>query len=336
MVEALEVSKEFLSVEGPALRIQVAPPVVPDSRATSSPSGKGRSVLRSMTGFGAAASEDIGGYALRIEVRSVNHRHLLIKTRAPSEFLFLEGQIEKLAKKKLFRGSVAIHIKQDHQATHQARVNQEALKNYRNELEALARDLELDPIRSLDSLLSLPGVIDATVDHGDQVETLTKPLLGLVEEALDHLVEMREAEGLSLTNDLKKNAQALAQVVEKIEGRMPEVVKTHQAGLEKRVQDLLDGRASLEPSDLAREVALLSDKLDVSEEIARLESHLNQLDLFLKEGGDIGRKLDFLVQEIFREINTIGSKCSDADVAHWVVDAKAYAERLREQVQNIE
>ena len=117
---------------------------------------------------------------------------------------------------------------------------------------------------------------------------------------------------------------------------MPSVVKTHQKTLQKRVNELLDGRQSIATTDIAREVAMLADRLDVSEELSRLKSHLTQLDVLIAKGGRLGRKLDFLVQEVFREINTIGAKCSDAKVAHWVVDAKTHAERLREQVQNVE
>jgi uncharacterized protein (TIGR00255 family) len=147
---------------------------------------------------------------------------------------------------------------------------------------------------------------------------------------------MREAEGRSLEEDLRKNGTAIERIVARIERRMPQVVREHQRTLRRRVTDLLENRQGLSQTDLAREIALLADRLDVSEEIARLKSHLTQLVEFLDRGGAIGRKLDFLVQEIFREVNTIGSKCSDAKVAHWVVDAKTHAERLREQAQNVE
>jgi uncharacterized protein (TIGR00255 family) len=117
---------------------------------------------------------------------------------------------------------------------------------------------------------------------------------------------------------------------------MPTVVREHQQSLEKRVAELLDGRFQLQPADLAREVALLADKLDVSEELSRLKSHLAQLDALFERSGPVGRQLDFLVQELLREANTIGSKCNDAAVAHSVVEIKTHIERLREQVQNVE
>jgi len=293
-------------------------------------------MLRSMTGFGAAASEDVGPFAVRVEVRSVNHRHLLVKTRVPGELTFLEGEVERQLKKRLSRGSVTVYIKTTTQRGSAARINPEALRNYRSELEALTAELGVEEAPSLEALLALPGVID-TPEHGtEEAEELAGPLLELVDEATAKLLEMRETEGRALALDLEKNREALAEIVSRIEGRMPEVVKAHQMNLEKRVNELLEGRVAVEFSDLAREAALLADRHDVSEEITRLESHLEQLDTFLERGGDIGRKLDFLVQEVFREINTIGSKCSDAQVAHWVVDAKTHAERMREQVQNVE
>jgi len=293
-------------------------------------------MLRSMTGFGAAASEDVGPFAVRVEVRSVNHRHLLVKTRAPGELTFLEGEVERQLKKRLSRGSVTVYIKATTTGSSNARINPEALRNYRSEIEALAAEFGVEEAPSIEALLGLPGVID-TLEHGtDGAEELAGPLLELVDEATAKLLEMRETEGRALALDLERNRKALADIVSKIEGRMPQVVKAHQMNLEKRVNELLEGRVVVEFADLAREAALLADRLDVSEEITRLGSHLEQLDTFLAQGADIGRKLDFLVQEIFREINTIGSKCSDAQVAHWVVDAKTHAERMREQVQNVE
>lgn len=293
-------------------------------------------MLRSMTGFGAAASEEIGGYAVRVEVRSVNHRHLLVKMRGAGQFFFLEGEIERLVKQRMSRGSVSIHIKATTTSEKSARINPVVLRGYRAEIDGLAAELGIESARSVESLLSLPGVIDAPEDGATETQKLAKPLLKLIDEAISQLVEMRESEGGALTVDLNKNSKAVAAVLAKIEQRMPEVVKAHQESLEKRVNDLLEGRVGVNSQDLAREVAVLADRLDVSEEIARLGSHLDQFDAFLERGGDIGRKLDFLVQEIYREINTIGSKCSDAQVAHWVVDAKTHAERLREQVQNVE
>ena len=293
-------------------------------------------MLRSMTGFGASDAE-AGEVGLRVEVRSVNHRHLLVKTRLASDFASLDGDVERLVKRRVERGAVTVHLTVDApRAGDAATLSKETAARYRRQIAELAGELGLEDRVSLDTLLSLPGVVAVGANGVADDPGARRRVLALVDEALGRLQEMRAAEGAAIEADLRKHATATRRVFEKIERRMPAVVKAHQKSLERRVTELLGGRYSVEPTDVAREAALLADKLDVSEEVSRLRSHLEQLEAFLEKGGRIGRKLDFLVQEIFREINTLGSKCSDAKVAHWVVDAKTHAERLREQVQNVE
>jgi len=293
-------------------------------------------MLRSMTGFGAASSED-GGHALHAEVRSVNHRHLLVKTRVPSDFSFLEGEIEALVKKRLERGSISLNLRVDRATSAGAvLVDADRAAGYKSQLLELAERLEIEPNVSLDTLLALPGVVPGPEVGAIDGQAMRRNVLELIDEALARLVEMREVEGRAIEKELAKHAAATTRLVARIETRMPTVVRTHQRNLEKRVREIVGERGALSPVDMAREVAILCDRLDVSEEVARLKSHLDQLHAFVEQGGRVGRRLDFLVQEIFREINTIGSKCSDAKVAHWVVDAKSHAERLREQVQNVE
>lgn len=293
-------------------------------------------MLRSMTGFGAAASEVGRGTQLRVEVRSVNHRHLTVKTRVPDAFAALETEIETRVRAKCERGSVSIALSAERAGGGEGlRLDRELARRYQRELQALAAELELGTALSLDTLLALPGVVGA--DHAGAAErALDRAVLALVDEALARMLVMREAEGVNLASDLRKNARALAQLAARIEKRMPRIVRGHHATLQKRVQVLLGGKTPVAREDLAREIALLADKLDVSEELTRLASHLAQFEGFLAKGGRVGRQLDFLAQEIFREVNTIGSKCSDATVAHWVVEAKTHVERLREQVQNVE
>jgi uncharacterized protein (TIGR00255 family) len=168
------------------------------------------------------------------------------------------------------------------------------------------------------------------------LEREKKLLLKVVQSALEAMESMREAEGRALALDLKKNRKLLEQLAHQIEKRMPIVVASQHAALTRRVEELLAGRAPLANGDLAREVALIADKLDVAEELTRLRSHFAQFDAILARSGPVGRQLDFLVQELLRESNTIGSKCTDAEVAHAVVEMKTAIERLREQVQNVE
>ncbi|MFM7298248.1 MAG: YicC family protein, partial [Planctomycetota bacterium] len=161
-------------------------------------------------------------------------------------------------------------------------------------------------------------------------------LLAVVDAALDALGEMREREGAALARDLGLRGATIAAIVERIRARMPLVVRTHQENLHKRVAELLGPGTALAPADLAREIALIADRLDVTEELTRLASHLGQLQALCAKRTPVGRQLDFLVQEFLREANTIGSKCNDAEVAHAVVELKTEIERLREQVQNVE
>lgn len=292
-------------------------------------------MLRSMTGFGAAADEGRSGTPLRVEVRSVNHRHLALKTRLPEALFALESELEGRVRARCERGAVTVHVVAERGgAGGGARIDHALARRYRDELAGLASELGLAPTLSLDALVGLPGVLGPA--DGEAGDELARAALGLLDQALERMLAMRTREGAALEADLRKHARALAQLAARIEKRMPRVVRANHASLAKRLQALLGGKLPVARDELAREIALLADKLDVSEELARLASHLAQLDALLAKGGRIGRQLDFLVQEILREVNTIGSKCSDATVAHWVVEAKTHVERLREQVQNVE
>jgi uncharacterized protein (TIGR00255 family) len=290
-------------------------------------------MLRSMTGFGAAAGE-AAGRSLRIEVRAVNHRHLQVKMRLAAELVGLESEIDALVRKRLRRGMVNLtaQIERASRGIEQS-IDVAAAERYREVLAELSLRFGGGGAIPVETVLALPGVIAAPAD---QEITDAKPVLKLVAAALDELEALRAAEGAAIAADLRRNAATIAKLVARVGKRMPKVVREHQAQLQKRVADLLGDAAGVDPKDLAREVALLADRLDVSEEVERLKCHLEQFERFVERGGDAGRKLDFLVQEIFREANTIGSKCSDAQVAHLVVDVKTHIERLREQAQNVE
>jgi uncharacterized protein (TIGR00255 family) len=293
-------------------------------------------MLRSMTGFGSATGE-VQGTEFAVEVRSVNHRHLMVKTRLLAEDPALDGEVEALVKKQLGRGSVSVSVRVRRGAeAPAASFDLDVARSYHERLSDLAEGVSVAPEVSMDTLLSLPGVVLSGRERDFESPALRKALLAGVGDALTRLVEMRETEGRAIGADLRKHATLIERTVAKIERRMPQVVRGHQRQLTRRVDDLLDGKKSVPPSELAREIAVLADRMDVSEELSRLASHLDQLATMLKKGGRIGRKLDFLVQEFFREVNTIGSKCNDAKVAHWVVDLKTHVERLREQVQNVE
>lgn len=292
-------------------------------------------MIQSMTGFGSATVAD-GGVVTRAEIRSVNHRYLQVKTRLPADQGTLESEVEALVRQSLERGAVTVTISVERTARASAvRVDAEVARRYQTALTDLARELAIDRDIALDTLIGLPGVLVGQDDARER-EREERAVLKCVREALAGLAKMRAAEGASLAADLKKNADAIAKVMAKIEKRMPKVVKEHHANLVKRVNELLDGRVTVEGPELSRELALLADRTDVSEELARLKSHLEQWETLLARGKAVGRQLDFLVQELLREANTIGAKCNDAAMAHGVVELKTLIERLREQVQNVE
>jgi uncharacterized protein (TIGR00255 family) len=291
--------------------------------------------LRSMTGFG-SASVAHGGRTLRAEARAVNHRFLQLKLRLPGEHGFLEPEIEKRVRARVERGSLSISVNSSGSGGLRVpHVDFEAAARYREQLERLARESGLSAQIELSFLAGLPGVLGGDVDAGE-LEKEGRVVLEVVDLAIDALEEMRRREGQAMARDLLRSSAAIADLASRIKQRMPQSVAEHLAALKLRVAELLEGRPAPSDADLARELALMADRSDVSEELARLESHIEQLAVLLARDGPVGRQLDFLVQEFLREANTIGSKCSDAAMAHMVVELKTWIERLREQVQNIE
>ncbi|MEE2941242.1 MAG: YicC/YloC family endoribonuclease [Planctomycetota bacterium] len=295
-----------------------------------------------MTGFGAARAERSlpGGalLAVRAEVRTVNHKHLQLKVRLPQDHGVLEPPLERLVRGRLARGAVQLSVEVALTGGEPGYdIDEATFARYVELQRTLAARHGLEAADGVEDLLTLPGVVvPRRASSGVAVDGQeAAAVLDVVGEALDRLVEMRAVEGEAMERDLRVSAAQVVRLLGEIEERVPEILVRHRARLVERVRDLA-GDASIAEADLAREVALLADRLDVAEEIARLRSHVDQLDALLAKGGAIGRKLDFLAQEFFREANTIGSKCSDSVVAHLVVDLKTQVERLREQVQNVE
>ncbi|MBL4771272.1 MAG: YicC family protein [Planctomycetes bacterium] len=291
--------------------------------------------IHSMTGFGSAEVKRDGGLA-RVEIRTVNHRHLQVKVRLPIAHSPLEPQVEAVLKKSLARGSVQVQISlETGAAATSVTLDHKLAKAYLKELESLGKAIKVEGSLTLAQIATLPGIFSSTEESSDLAKE-AKWIMATVKAALVDLKSMRETEGAAMVKDLRVWAKAIEKQRKLIATRSPKAVTEHAAKLRQRVQNLLGDSQSISPKDVAREVALLADRLDVSEELARLQAHLEQLDSLLVKGGAVGRKLDFLAQEFMREANTIGSKCSDAKTAHYVVELKACIERMREQVQNVE
>ena len=298
-------------------------------------------MILSMTGFGQAEAE-AGNLAVRVEIRSVNHRFLHVRHRFPPELGALEPQVEALLRKKVARGAISISVNLERAATPgEVFLNVDVARRYKSLLVRAASDLGVANDLALSSLVQLPGVLGTQSDE-ERHRREARAVLRACEDAIAALIESRAVEGRSLQADLAKHAAAVARLVARIEKRIPRVVRGHMQALLRRIEELLGAAGSLANgdkvarNDLARELALIADRNDVSEEVARLKSHLDQLRGTLAVGGAVGRRLDFLVQELNREANTIGSKCNDSAVAHSVVELKTHIERVREQVQNVE
>ena len=287
-----------------------------------------------MTGFGAASVEDAGLVA-RVEARSVNHRHLTVKARLPHGLGALEAPVEAAVRARLARGSVTLTV--DVERTGEARqrlLDPDRAAALLNELRDLAAATGLEPPR-VEAVLGAQGVLaDSTA--APEAEAAAPVVLGAIERALDELVAARDREGAAMVRDLEAQLAEVERLSGEAAEHMPKVQARHAEQLRERVQQLVGEASPVAPQDLARELAVLADRLDVSEELTRLAAHVEHARELLAQDEPAGRSLDFLAQEFNREANTLGSKCNDAAVAHLVVELKGTIERLREQAQNIE
>jgi len=288
-----------------------------------------------MTGFGrATANRD--GREFTVELKSVNHRFLDISVRLPRSVSFVEDAIRKVLSEKLTRGHVDVFVnyKNTRSDARTVSVDKNLLLAYLAAGEAAAAFTGLPCDVTLSTALKYPDVLTVTEAEED-AELLAQMAAEAAAIAADELVRMRQAEGARLCEDLLQRGEVLKGIVERITERAPLVVRDYQTRLRERIAELLNG-AAVDESRLAMEVALFADRASITEELVRLKSHLSQMEAMLSSREATGRKLDFLVQEMNREINTIGSKASDLEIANLVIAGKAEIEKIREQVQNIE
>ena len=293
--------------------------------------------LMSMTGRGTGAA---AGRLARVEVElsSVNRKQLDVDVGLPRFLSSFESRVQELVQGRLSRGRVSGEIRVTWAEAAQAagaRVDLGLARATVTALRAAAKKLDLPDDLKASALLSLPGLV--ALEHGERdLETLWPSVRKALDAALAKLQAMRKKEGAALARDLQDRLATLRTLVGEIAARAPGVAETYRANLLKRIAAALPGTDLAGDERLLKEVALFADKADVAEELVRLDSHFRQADGLLKTGGVVGRTLDFLVQEMGREINTIGSKANDAGIARRVVACKAELERFREQVQNIE
>lgn len=290
---------------------------------------------KSMTGFGRGKSEG-AGFRFEVEMKAVNHRYLEIVIRNHRSLNFAEESIKKIIQEKVSRSRIEVYInfKQTEEKLRLVKVDKDLALSYDKSLKELAEVLNTEYISDIYRLASFPEVL-STDEQETDTDAIWAVLEAAVREALGELLEMRKREGDRLVQDLTEKIAVLRNIVAEIGLRSPQVVEEYRQKLTDRIAVLL-GDVTVDETRLANEVAFFADRASIEEELVRLNSHFEQFEHALRLKEPIGRKLDFLIQEMNREINTIGSKANDLAISRSVVNGKSELEKVREQVQNIE
>ena len=288
-----------------------------------------------MTGYGRAV-QTIDGREITVELRSVNNRYLDCTVKLPRMFSFAEDSVKNRVKAAVSRGKVDVYIGVNaaQAADVQVAVNRPVLESYLAALRQIESEYGVRDDVTVMSLARLPDVFSVEKTEEDE-QKLTQDILSVAEEAIARYNTMRETEGAALEADLRGRAATILERVALVEARSPVTVAEYRERLRQKMQEVLQNTA-IDEGRILQEAAIYADRIAVDEETVRLRSHLAQLGDMLTKGGAIGRKLDFLLQELNRETNTIGSKCNDLELSNVVVDMKAELEKIREQTQNIE
>ena len=292
-------------------------------------------MVKSMTGYGRAV-ETVNGREFTVEVRSVNNRYLDCTVKLPRAVSFGEDAVKQAVKATITRGKVDVFVSLRAEGATDVTVtlNTPMVEGYLAAVKQMCESYGLPNDVTAATLAGLPDVFCLDKPQVDE-EQLQKDLLEVTAKALQNFDAMRCTEGQALENDLRSRGQTILGLVEKIEAGSAQTVVDYRIRLEEKLKEVLASTA-IDEARILTEAAIFADKIAVDEETVRLRSHLSQMDTMLTAGGAVGRKLDFLLQEMNREANTIGSKCSDVRLARVVVDIKAELEKIREQTQNIE
>jgi len=291
--------------------------------------------IKSMTGYGRGESAR-QNRVWAVEIKSVNNRYLDVKIRLPRDYGALEEFIRKKIGEYHRRGrvDVSLTVTGDVSDLVKVRVDTNLALEYKKALELLSDRLDLDCSLSAQMIATLPDVL-LREQLPEDIELIRPVIEGAVEKALVSCNDMREREAVALIHDLNNRLGFFSATLDEIEANIPTILTQREELLKERLEKLL-GTVNLDPMRLAQEVAILADKTDVTEEMVRLRSHISQFEELLESSEQIGRKLDFLIQEFLREVNTLASKITDAAIAHKTVELKSELEKMREQVQNIE
>ena len=292
-------------------------------------------MIRSMTGFG-RAEEVLNGRDITVEIRAVNHRYYEFSCRLPRSMNFAEERIKSFLAGRISRRKVEVSVIVQNvtAVSEKITVNREIIADYVNALREIKDEFDLTDDLSLSSVMRIPDAFTVVKAETDE-EQLWKDIYSVLEQALDNFVRMRETEGAKMRADILSRLCVIEKYVGFVEERSPKIVEDYRKRLFDRMSEVLDGK-NIDESRILLEVGIFSEKTAVDEETVRLRSHISQLREMLESSEPVGRKLDFLVQEMNRETNTIGSKVQDIEVTRVVVDQKSEIEKIREQIQNIE
>ena len=292
-------------------------------------------LIKSMTGYGRAI-ETVNGREFTVELRSVNNRYLDCSVRLPRLLSFAEDAVKQAVKQSVSRGKVDVFISVHTESGDDTKIslNKDVLEGYLTAMRQMVSDFGVADDISVSTVSRLPEVFLVEKPEVDE-EQLLADLMGVLGKALESYDAMRRAEGQAMDRDLRNRAQTILELVGQVEQGNAQTVVDYRARLEAKLKEVLEN-TSIDESRILTEAAIFADKVAVDEETVRLRSHLDQMHSMLDAGGAVGRKLDFLLQEMNRETNTIGSKCTDVRLARIVVDIKAELEKIREQTQNIE
>ncbi len=292
-------------------------------------------LLLSMTGFGNSTAQT-DAISVSVELRAVNNRYLKLNMRLPDSVNRFENSIEKLVRNRIARGAVQLSLRvRFPRGASGYVIDASVIEEYRRQLKTLCADDSQLP--GLTDLLALPGAVSESEMQPETVDAFWPTIEQAVSEALDQFEQFRQTEGSQMQSDLRDQCQLIADQVDGIVALAPTVVAEYRTKLLDRISKAVEeSGVTVSESDVIREVAVFADRCDINEEITRLRSHLQQFDTFLSSDASLGRKLEFLGQEMFREINTIGSKANNVAIAHNVVEMKAAIERIREVLQNVE
>ncbi len=292
-------------------------------------------MIHSMTGYGRAV-RTLGGREITVELRSVNNRFLDCNVRVPRAFSYVEDALKQCVKEHVNRGKVDMFVTVNAAADENVRIslNRPVLEGYLEALRTIARDYDVREDISAVSLSRFPDVFVVEKQEEDEKQ-ITADFVSVAQEALAAYDAMRATEGEAMVADLRSRAATILSYVQRVEARSPVTVQEYRTRLETKMREVL-ASTTIDEGRILTEAAIFADKIAVDEETVRLRSHLAQMDKLLTDGGSVGRKLDFLLQEMNREANTIGSKGNDIEQARNVVEIKAELEKIREQIQNIE